>query len=122
MDNNITKWNDIEKEIDKRNKKLKREAFINNVKTKAKNGLNWVKDHPVETMLLVTTTITTGAKVIKLVEEYDHRYMRQYDPSADAYISLRRPMSRRESNEFALRRREGEKVSDILLDMKLMKR
>lgn len=122
MDNNNTNWNDIEKEINKRNKQLKREEFLNKCKTKAKNGLVWVKDHPVETMLLVTTTVTTGAKVVKLVEEYDHRYMRQYDPSADAYIRLRRPMSGKESNEFALRRRNGEKVSDILLDMKLMKK
>jgi hypothetical protein len=31
-------------------------------------------------------------------------------------------MTGKESNQFALRRANGEKVSDILLDMKLMKR
>lgn len=118
MNNNNTNWSDIEKEINKRNKQLKREEFLNKCKTKVNNGLTWVKNHPVETVLIVST----GVKVVKLVEEMDHRYMRQYDPSADAYIYLKRPMSSRESNEFALRRRRGERVSDILSDMRLMKR
>lgn len=119
---NIITCEDLNKEIEKRQKQIKREERLNKVKTKIKKGLVWVQNHPVETLILVSTTIKVGAKVVKTIEEYDHRYCKQYDPSADVYIELRRPMTGKESNQFALRRANGEKVSDILLDMKLMKR
>ena len=64
--------------------------------------------------------IKSIAKNQKAKKEYNDREHRIYDPSLHCYWELKRKMTNTEKAMVAVRRRNGEKLSDILFDMRLL--
>lgn len=95
---------------------------------KARAGKKFVKEHGKETVLTgiaVATTVTSVYKTFKPSvyererKRIDHTY---YDPSSGAHYQLKRKLTNKERQELVDRKRAGEKVLDILKDMKVAKR
>ena len=113
-------------------KESKRRQFKEKMKETASRGYNKAKDFCInnkEIVVPIAITLATGAvklgklamksknlnKEERLKEEYC------YDRSLGHYWALRRPLSNKEWLEIDSRKRNGERLSDILSEMKVLK-
>ena len=95
---------------------------------KTKQAISWCRDNP-ELALGIATTIVAGGKI--LVKQYnrDNGLRRQeeiktkfyYDRSYGHYWPLKRKLTTREYMEIDRRKDSGEKLRDILDDMRVLK-
>ena len=99
-----------------------------NIKKKAIGAFEWCKDHPQETVLIVSGVVTGVACVGKTIQKHDQtkqltdlkdKYI--YDRSNGHYFQLRRKPSTQEWIEIDARKASGEQLGVILQDMKLTK-
>jgi len=112
---------------EKFSEKVKRQAklFGNSVKETAVGVKDWVKEHPYETIGLLTAVTALGKMCGKTVGnglEERRRNRSKYDPQTGSYVKLRRPLTAKEQVELAERRQNGESVTLILDDFGLLKR
>ena len=105
---------------------------LKTVKVKAKEYMvqayNWCKENP-ETALAIGGAVLAGGKYV--VKRHDrHAYIRKqeelktlniYDRSHGHYWPLRRELTTREYMEIDRRKDSGEKLRDILDDMRVLK-
>lgn len=116
---------DFEKEAKRREKKAKRQQKFEDVKT-------WCQNNPELALLLASAGIggvTGGTKIIaksvskhqKLKLEHAQQYLRCYDRSAGHYWTLRREITNDEWLMIARRKANGEKLVDILDELRVLK-
>ena len=113
-------------EIDKMKVESKFHEFKEKAKRCAGNAIQWVKDNP-ELAVIATTAITATAKGAKSLirahnirrEQYNKdRYI--YDRSLGMYLKTRRPLKNKDYITINQRRKNGERLSDILSSMNIL--
>ena len=112
-------------------KKVKKERFKRKVKEKVQNTIYWINENK-EFLIIVVPAASAilggGFKVIRsisrnvaLAQEKRIKDMRIYDRSMGKYIELKRPLKNADMKTILERRENGEKLSNILMDLKLIK-
>lgn len=117
----VVNMKDIKKEARKR-------AIKEKVTTKLRDGKEWVmrnKEAVITLTPIVVGGITTVAKVVgkrvNLHKQEDLKDLYCYDRSLGHYWKLRRELTNQEWLEIDKRKKEGERLSDILETMKVLK-
>jgi len=95
---------------------------------KIEAGKKFVKEHGKETIITAITIVGMTGRLYKTLKptvyeqerkRIDHTY---YDPSSGAHYQLKRKLTNKERQELVDRKRNGEKVLDILKEMRVAKR
>lgn len=124
MKEKVVNIDDFKKEQQKRERKEK-------VQRKIKDGLYWIENNKEIISLAIPAVVVTvkgGTKIvngvsknIRLHQEKVDKEMRIYDRSLGKHIYLKRPLKNADMRAILERRENGEKLSNILMDMNLMK-
>lgn len=117
--------------IDDFRKESKKREFKEKVKEKASNAYQKTKAFCInnrEIVIPVAITLSTGlvkiskmavrSKNLKKEEQLKEEYC--YDRSLGHYWKLRRPLTNNEWLEIDQRKRDGERLSDILAELKVL--
>lgn len=114
--------------VDFRTKEEKRAEFKARLSEKIQNGKEWIirnKETVITLTPVVVGGITTVAKVvgkrINLRKQESLKDLYCYDRSLGHYWRLRRELSNQEWIEVDRRKRNGERLADILSDMRVLK-
>jgi hypothetical protein len=109
-------------------KELKKRIFKDKVKDKIQGVKCWVirnKDTLIYLTPIIVTGITTVVKVVgrrvNLHKAESIKNLYCYDRSLGHYWRLRRELSNREWLEIDSRKKNGERLADILSEMKVLK-
>lgn len=105
---------------------------VEHAKWRAKGNIykavNWAKDHPEATLAIIGTGIgaakyfgKAAIKDIRTNREEALLRMRCYDPSKGHYYYLKRELTNKEWLMVDRRREAGEKLADILDEMRVLK-
>lgn len=121
MEDNVVRMEDFHKEQRRRELKEK-------VRSKIQNGKEWFARNK-ETVIALTPVIiggiTTVAKVVgkryNLHKEETLKDEYCYDRSLGHYWRLKRPLSNKEWLEIDRRKKDGERLSGILDEMRVLK-
>lgn len=121
MKDNVLKFEDFKKEAKKR-------EFKEKVKSKIQNGKEWLERNK-EMVITITPIIIGGiTTIVKVVGKRNNLSKQEtlkdeycYDRSLGHYWRLRRSLSNKEWLEIDKRKKDGERLSDILNDMKVLK-
>lgn len=121
MEENVVKIEDFRKESKKR-------AFKEKINAKIQNGKEWVVKNK-EAMITLTPVVIGGlttitkvvGKRVNLHKQESVKNLYCYDRSLGHYWRLRRELSNREWLEIDRRKKNGERLSDILAEMKVLK-
>lgn len=122
-------------ELDK--KELRRAARVakwrerkERLKQKVSDGMYWISTHREETLAIAAATTAVaglGTKVVKghnkkkaLQEEKDLKELYVYDRRLGHYWKVRRKLSNEEWVVIDRRQRDGERLADILTDLRLL--
>ena len=97
-------------------------------KKKLNSAMNWCKENK-EILIIVVpaaaAVVTGGAKLVgKIVDassEHNHQTLTCYDRSLGHYWKLKRELDNQEWVEIERRRKNGERLADILSEMKVLK-
>lgn len=106
----------------------KKREFKEKVRMKFQNGKEWIMRNK-ETVITLTPVIiggvTTITKVVgkrlNLRKQEDLKDLYCYDRSLGHYWRLRRELTNKEWLEIDKRKKNGERLSDILSEMKVLK-
>ena len=106
----------------------RKRAIKEKIQTKLQNGKEWVMRNK-ETVITLTPVIiggvTTITKVVgkrlNLRKQEDLKDLYCYDRSLGHYWRLRRELTNKEWLEIDKRKKNGERLSDILSEMKVLK-
>lgn len=117
----MLKFEDFQKEQKKR-------KFKEKVSSKIQNGKEWVINNKEIVMTALPVIVGGFTTVIKVVDK-KHNLKKQeklkdeycYDRSLGHYWKLRRPLSNKEWLEIDKRKKNGERLSDILDELKVLK-
>lgn len=117
-------------EIDKMKVQTKWQQFKDKAWQKTQAAVRWVENNP-EAVGFILTAGTIAAGGIKKIcntigrqsalrqERYNkERYI--YDRSLGMYLHTRRPLTNRDFERISIRRRNGERLSDILYTMGIL--
>lgn len=114
--------------IDFRSKSQKKAEFKDAIKTKMQNGKDWLirnKELLITFTPVVVGGLTTVTKVVgkhvNLNKEESVKNLYCYDRSLGHYWRLRRELSNKEWLEIDRRKKSGERMADILAEMKVLK-
>lgn len=110
---------------------FKREAKIRKLKAKVEEiknkAVDFVTDHPTESLALLTTLIGSAVGLARRADrKKDLREQQRlkeeyiYDRSLGSYWKTRRKLSNSEKLEIDRRRRQGESLGEILRSMRLL--
>lgn len=106
----------------------RKRAFKEKVRTKIQNGKEWVVKNKEAVITLtpviiggVTTIVKVAGKRVNLRKQEDLKDLYCYDRSLGHYWRLRRELSNKEWLEIDKRKKNGERLSDILEEMKVLK-
>ena len=109
-------------------REAKKRAFKEKIKTKIQNGKEWCIRNKEAVITLAPVAIggvTTIAKVVSkrsnLRKQETLKDLYCYDRSLGHYWRLRRELSNKEWLEIDQRKKNGERLSDILSEMKVLK-
>lgn len=108
-------------ELEKARKKAKRREWI---REKTESAQRWYYSHRNEILVLAPVAVAAikfGGKHINLAKEKNLKENYCYDRSLGHYWSLRRTPSNQEWLEIDRRKKNGERLADILSDMRLLK-
>lgn len=121
MFDSIVRIKDFDKEAKKRERKEKRRQRI-------RNAGEWIGEHKTEICIfgpvvigLLTTSVKGVVKINTTKKEQMFRDKYCYDPSLGHYWKLKRPLSSREWVTVDRRKQMGERLSDILVDLNVLK-
>ena len=114
--------------VDFRTKEEKRAEFKMKIKQKFQNGKDWVirnKDMVITFTPIIIGSVTTITKVVgkrvNLRKEESVKNLYCYDRSLGHYWRLRRDLSNKEWLEIDRRKKNGERLADILAELKVLK-
>lgn len=106
----------------------KKREIKDKVSAKIQNGKEWVMAHKEAVAALIPITIKGVTTVVKVVckrrnlhKEEQLKDLYCYDRSLGHYWSLRRELTNKEWLELDQRKKNGERLSDILSEMKVLK-
>lgn len=106
----------------------KRRAFKEKINTKIQNGKEWITRNKEAVITLtpviiggVTTITKVVGKRINLRKQENLKDLYCYDRSLGHYWRLRRELTNKEWLEIDQRKKNGERLSDILAEMKVLK-
>ena len=112
-------------------RRCKRERFRRKVKEKVQETIYWINENKEFLIIVVpaaSAILTGGFKVVRslsrniaLAQEKRIKNMRIYDRSMGKYIELKRPLKNSDMKTILERRENGEKLSNILMDLNLIK-
>lgn len=119
-------------ELNEAGKKAKFREFKENLKQKANNVRWWIYDNKEMIMVLgpgaiagvvtiVVTIVTTIGRHVNLRKEENLKDMYCYDRSLGHYWQLRRKLTNKEWLEIDTRKKNGERLADILEELKVLK-
>lgn len=112
---------DLEKEM----KKAERQAKLREAKQKVVVWLDGNKEWliPLVPVVIggVATTVKVVGKHVNLHREKDSKELYCYDRSLGHYWALRRSLTNAEWLEIESRRKNGERLADILAELKVLK-
>lgn len=115
-------------ELNEEGKKAKFREFKNKLKQKANNVKWWIYDNKEMIMVLgpsviagVVTVAKTVGKRVNLKKEEDLKDLYCYDRSLGHYWQLRRELTNKEWLEIDARKKNGERLADILEELKVLK-
>lgn len=98
------------------------------VEQKARKIGDWCKDHEAELAVAipavaggVTAIVKVVGKRINLKKQEDVKQLYCYDRSLGHYWALRRDLTNKEWLEIDQKRKRGERLSDILAELKVLK-
>ena len=110
---------------------IKKERFKRKVKESFQKTVYWINDNKEFLMIAIPAVVAVtkcGSKVIgsiarniALNKEQKMKDLYIYDRSLGRYIELRRPLRNQDMKIILDRRENGERLSNILMDMNLMK-
>ena len=114
--------------IDDFKRESKRRAYKDKLNAKIQNGKEWIIKNK-ETVVTLTPVIiggiTTISKVVgkrvNLRKQENLKDLYCYDRSLGHYWRLRRELTNKEWLEIDQRKKNGERLSDILSEMKVLK-
>lgn len=116
------------KELKKARKEAARREKVEAVKAKFKGAIDWCNNNKEILILLVPAAVTCvtattkfANKHINLVKEEKLKDLYCYDRSLGHYWALRRELTNSEWLEIDARKAAGERLSDILESMKVLK-
>lgn len=97
-------------------------------KTKLKRALNWCKENKDILIIVVpaaaagvTGACKLGGKLIDTHREHSHQNLTCYDRSLGHYWQLKRELGNDEWIAIEQRRKNGERLADILQELKVLK-
>lgn len=109
-------------------KKEARRRKIEEAKMKAKGAAlgvwGWAKDHPMESLGIVTAGLGVTKKTLgirKVKTEERRRETEFYNPRTGMYSKIKRPLTAKEKSYAEKRFRNGDSWNDIFSDMKILK-
>nr|DAJ42766.1 MAG TPA: hypothetical protein [Caudoviricetes sp.] len=109
-------------------KEIKRANFKRKIKSKINDAKEFVIRNKEELIVIVPVVITGTATIVKVVGKRINLHKQEsvknlycYDRSLGHYWRLRRELSNREWLEIDNRKRNGERLSEILDEMKVLK-
>ena len=121
MSKNVVEINDFRKEKHKRELKEK-------VKVKLRSGVEWFNRYRTEILTLTPIVIGGVTTVCKVVGKQLHQHKEKdlkelycYDRSLGHYWRLKRDLSNSEWLEIDRRKKNGERLADILAELKVLK-
>ena len=98
------------------------------LKAKLSKGWNWVKENKEILIIVVpaaaagiTGACKLGGKAIDLIKEHNHQNLTCYDRSLGHYWQLKRQLGNDEWIAIEQRRKNGERLADILSELKVLK-
>lgn len=105
--------------------KAKRKAWEikHDAEIKARQVVNYCKDHPEVVAAAVPVIVATGKKIYKGVGDYREEYSRQtrfWDPRMGRYARSRRRLTRREADYVEREYLKGRTYRDILDELGLL--
>jgi hypothetical protein len=114
--------------IDFRSKEQKRADFKENVKEKFQKGKDWFVRNKEAVIVLtpvivggISTVIKVVGKSINLHKSESLKELYCYDRSLGHYWRLKRELSNKEWLEIDKRKKNGERLADILAELKVLK-
>ena len=114
--------------VDFRTKEQKREEFKAKVRAKIQNGKEWIirnKEAVIVCTPVIIKGLTTVTKVvgrnINLRKQESVKNLYCYDRSLGHYWGLKRELTNKEWLEVDRRKRNGERLADILAEMRVLK-
>ena len=114
--------------IDDFRKEQRKREFKDKINSKIQKGKDWITRNKEAVIILtpiVIKSFTTVAKVVgkrsNLKKEEDLKDLYCYDRSLGHYWRLRRELTNKEWLEIDRRKKDGERLSDILDEMKVLK-
>ena len=119
--------------IDNRSFKEKAETWAWNTKETVKRKWNdtkqWCSENKQLLIVLVPAGLAAANKALKTVDrmqerkyDYKERYLQVWDPATRQHVKLRRELTPAEQLELSQRNQDGERLTDILHDMKVAKK
>ena len=109
-------------------REAKKRAFKEKINTKIQNGKEWIMRNK-EAVITITPVVIGGVTtIVKVVGKRNNLRKQEtlkdlycYDRSLGHYWRLRRELSNKEWLEIDQRKKNGERLSDILSEMKVLK-
>lgn len=109
-------------------KEEKRREIKEKINLKIKQGLEWVNDNKEALVVIVPVAIKGATTIFKVIHKYGNLRKEEqlkdlycYDRSLGHYWKLRRELTNREWLEIDRRKQNGERLSDILDEMRVLK-
>lgn len=112
-------------------KQFRREQRKKEFKRKVDETINWVRENKEVLVLIIpaAVTITKGSlrvvnsisRNVALMQEKRIKDLKIYDRSLGRYLDLKRPLTQNDMKTVLERKDNGEKLSNILMDMNLLK-
>lgn len=103
------------------------QRFKRNSKRRLNDAVNWCRDNPEifgAGLAIATGLPGVAGKLIRKHAADKEKRLKDYyiyDRSLGRHIELKRRLGQRDLSEISRRKRDGERLSDILIDMRLVK-
>lgn len=117
--------------VKKLERKIKIRNFANKVKEKVHDTYVWLDDNKEYLIVIIPAVMTVvegGLRLSKSIsrniankQEQKMKDMYIYDRSLGKYVELKKPLSNSDMKTILDRRENGEKLSNILIDLNLIK-
>lgn len=112
-------------------RQLRREKRKKEFKRKINNTLYWIKENKEVLILVIPAAVTVTkwslrvvnsvSRNVALLQEKRIKDLKIYDRSMGKYLDLKRPLNQNDMKIVLERRDNGERLSNILMDMNLLK-
>ena len=112
-------------------KQFRKEKRKKEFKRKVNEALYWINENKEVLVIVIPAALTIAKmgtslvksllKIVELSQEKKIKDLKIYDRSMGKYLDLKRPLTQKDMKIVLERRENGEKLSNILMDMNLLK-